>query len=205
VDKRHTPRRIAVVVYDGFDELDAIGPFEVFSNARRLGVSWEVSLVTREEQDVVTGTHGLQLVPSGRLRHDHDLIVVPGGAWDGREAVGAWGEAERGHLPRAIAEAHGRGSLVASVCSGAMLLAAVGLTAGRPAVTHDGAMDDLARSGAIIVQARVVDDGDIVTSGGVTAGIDMALWLVERCVNGELADRIARVMEHRRDAEIVHP
>ena len=66
-------------------------------------------------------------------------------------------------------------------------------------------MNDLARSGAIVVQARVVDDGDIVTSGGVTAGIDLALWLVERCADPELADQIARVMEHRRAGEIVHP
>jgi transcriptional regulator GlxA family with amidase domain len=79
-----------------------------------------------------------------------------------------------------------------------MLVSAAGIARGRPAVTHHGALEQLAAEGANVVDARVVDDGDLVTSGGVTSGIDMALWLVEREWGKPLADGIAREMEHER-------
>jgi transcriptional regulator GlxA family with amidase domain len=79
-----------------------------------------------------------------------------------------------------------------------MLLAAAGVTAGRPAITHRSAIEDLRASGAVIVPARVVDDGDIVTAGGVTSGLDLALWLVERWFGSPLADGVAGAMEHER-------
>jgi transcriptional regulator GlxA family with amidase domain len=79
-----------------------------------------------------------------------------------------------------------------------MLLSAAGITRGRPATTHHLAIDALREEGAEVVEDRVVDDGDLVTSGGVTSGIDMALWLVERHFGRELADGIARGIEHER-------
>ena len=91
---------------------------------------------------------------------------------------------------------------MASVCTGAMLLAAAGITRGRPATTHAVAREALAAEGADVRHKRVVDDGDLVTAGGVTAGIDMALWLVERHFGSELADGIARGIEHERDPDV---
>jgi transcriptional regulator GlxA family with amidase domain len=88
--------------------------------------------------------------------------------------------------------------VIASVCTGAMALAAAGLLEGRRATTHHAALEDLRRSGADVVDARVVDDGDIVSCGGVTSGIDLALWLVERFAGDEVADRVARDIEHDR-------
>jgi transcriptional regulator GlxA family with amidase domain len=79
-----------------------------------------------------------------------------------------------------------------------MLLSAAGITAGRRATTHHSALEALREAGAEVIEARVVDDGDLISAGGVTAGIDLALWLVEREWGRPLADAVAHGMEHER-------
>jgi len=195
-------RRVAIVIYDGFDTLDAIGPFEVFGHAAAFGADLAVGLYTLDEQSVVTSTHGLRVEPDGTLAGDADVVVVPGGGWNERAESGAWEETQRGDLPDALARAHDRGATVASVCTGGMLLARAGITDGRPAITHHGALDDLRDSGADVVEARVVDDGDVVTAGGITAGIDLALYLLEREFGAELATDVATVMEYEPQGEV---
>jgi transcriptional regulator GlxA family with amidase domain len=196
---------IAVVLFDGFDNLDAIGPFEVFSHARRFGADLEVGLYTLEERELVTSSHGLRIQPDGVLPGSPDLVVVPGGGWGDRAESGAWAEAERGELPEALAERYADGATVASVCTGGMLLAEAGLTDGRPAITHRSAIDDLRESGAEVVEARVVDDGDLLTAGGITAGIDLALHILEREFGAELADQVEGVMEYEARGEVFKP
>ena len=136
--------KIAILVYDGFDELDAIGPYEVLRNAARGGAEVTVELVTREPVQRVTASHGLAVAPQAVLDASFDLVIVPGGGWGERAEVGAWGEAQRGDLPASIRRAREGGAAMASVCTGAMLLAAAGITAGRPATTHRSALEDLA-------------------------------------------------------------
>jgi len=196
--------RVAVIVFEGFDELDAIGPLEVLRNAAAMGAAdLSVELVALDGAAEVTGSHGLRVRTDGRLDPDRtDLLVIPGGGWNDRGAHGAWAEAERGDLPAAIAAASRAGAVVATVCTGAMLAATAGLTRGRPAITHHGAVEDLRASGARVVEARVVDDGDLVTAGGVTSGIDLALWLVERHLGADLADAVATEIEHPRHGEV---
>ena len=196
--------RVAVVVYEGFDELDAIGPLEVLRNASAMGATdLSVELVALDGSAEVTGSHGLRVRTDGRLDPGRtDLLVIPGGGWNDRGAHGAWAEAERGDLPAAIAAAARGGAVVATVCTGAMLAATAGLTRGRPAITHHAAVEDLRASGARVVEARVVDDGDLVTAGGVTSGIDLALWLVERHFGADLADAVAAEIEHPRHGEV---
>lgn len=190
--------RARIVVYDGFDELDAIGPYEVLRNAALGATDLDVALVTLRPAERVTASHGLEVVPHGALDDTTDLVLVPGGGWLDRAERGAWGEARRGDLPNALARMHAGGAAVTSVCTGAMVLSAAGLTNGRPATTHASAREALAAAGARVMDERVVDDGDLVTSGGVTSGIDMALWLVERHFGAELADTVASEMEHER-------
>jgi transcriptional regulator GlxA family with amidase domain len=196
--------RVAVVVFEGFDELDAIGPLEVLRNAAAMGATGlSVELVALDGAAEVTGSHGLRVRTDGRLDPEGtDLLVIPGGGWNDRGAHGAWAEAERGDLPAAIAAAARGGAVVATVCTGAMLAATAGLTRGRPAITHHDAVEDLRASGARVVEARVVDDGDLITAGGVTSGIDMALWLVERHFGSELAGAVAAEIEHPRHGEV---
>jgi len=180
-----------VLAYDGFDELDALGPYEVLSKAA------EVSLVSPAGGGTVTGSHGLELAVQGRLG-ECELLVVPGGGWNDRAPAGAYAEAQRGELPEAIRTLHERGTVVASVCTGAMLVSAAGLLRGRPATTHHRAIEALRAHGAEIVAARVVDDGDVLSCGGVTSGIDLALWLVERERGADVAQQIAAEIEYER-------
>jgi transcriptional regulator GlxA family with amidase domain len=192
--------RCQILIYDHFEELDALGPYEVLAKA-----GFEPSLVTAEPADRVEAANGLLVLPHGELSEELDLLVVPGGPYTKRLPRGAWAQVQRGVLAPIIADRHARGATVASVCTGAFLLAAGGLLDGRPATTHHEDLDDLeGKAGAVIRDARVVDDGDIVTAAGVSAGMDMALWLAERHMGAEAADRTAAMLEYRRDRRVWH-
>ena len=194
--------RIEIVVFDGLDELDAVLPFEVLTNAAKAGADWDVELVGVREAGVVTGGHGMQIKVDAVLGTP-DAIVVPGGGWGDRAAAGAWQQAQDGYLPERLREIAPTCQWVASVCTGGMLLAAAGITKGRPATTHHVAHQDLRDSGAeVIADARVVDDGDLITCGGVTSGLDMALWLIERELGPGLAKLVSREMEHERGGKL---
>lgn len=190
--------RFQILIYDGFDELDVIAPYEVLRNAASAGAI--VELVTLEAVKEITASHGLQLRPSTQLNLEQgpDVLIVPGGGWMGRSPKGARMEAERGTIPAALKSLHQSGTVVAAVCTGAMLLAASGILKGRRAITHHGAIKDLQAAGTEIIQARVVDDRDIVTAGGVTSGLDLALWLVERFYGSKVAHEIEIEMEYER-------
>ena len=181
-----------ILIYDGADELDAVAPFEILASA-----GFAVELVSLDPAPVVQMAHGLALTPTRFLGPAPELLLVPGGGWLSRAPQGAWTEAQRGVMPAAIAERHAAGSVVAGVCSGVMLLAASGMLSGRPAVTHHGAMQDLLDAGAEVNPcARVVDDGDVLTAGGVTSAIDLALHLVRRERGTAAARTAARRIEH---------
>jgi len=200
---------IHILIYDGFDEMDAIGPYEVFQQAAEAGADLNASLVTLTEQDHVTAGHGLCVIPNGELPtidgRKPDILLVPGGGWGAKEPVdSAWAEAQKGDIPEMVAAYHDAGVQLAAVCTGVMLLATAGVTNGRRAVTHNVALDELAESGADVVDARVVTDGDIVTAGGVTSGIDLALTLVEREFGIEIAESVATTLEHERRTEPYH-
>lgn len=190
--------RIDIPVFDGFDELDAIGPLEVFRNADAAGGAFSARLVTRQPVDGVTCSHALRIVPDGVFTPGADMVLVPGGSWVARQEVGVWGEVQRGDWLPMLAAAAAAGAIMASVCTGAMLLAHAGVIGARRAGTHHSAWDDLAATGATVVHDRVVDDGDLITSGGVTSGIDLALWIVERFGSVSLADGMADQMEYMR-------
>jgi transcriptional regulator GlxA family with amidase domain len=187
-----------ILIYDGFEELDAIGPYDVLQRA-----GFDVAFATAEPIDRIEASRGTIVVPHRELSEHLDLLIVPGGPYTDRPPRGTWAEEQRGMLAPAIAARHAAGATVASVCTGAFLLAAAGLLDGRPATTHHDNLDDLeGKAAPVIRDARVVDDGDIVTSAGVTSGIDMALWLAEKHKGPEAADRAAAGMEYRRDRSV---
>ena len=192
---------VEILLFDGFDELDAVGPYEVLDNGAAVGADVDVSLVTLEERVLVAASHGLRVEPDGTLG-EPDLLLVPGGGWSSGEG-GVRRVVDEGRLPPAVAERHDAGATVASVCTGAMILTEAGILDGRPATTHHVALEDLADAGAAVREARGVDDGDVLTAGGVTAGIDLALWILEREFGEEVAAQVAREMEHERRGEIV--
>lgn len=182
--------KIDIVAFDGMDELDAVGPLEVLRRAE-----FDVNLVSFES--TVTCAYGLTITPDRKPRKDAELVIFPGGGWVTRAPKGARAEVDRGRWIPVIEEAKGRGAILASVCTGAMILAAAGVLRGRRATTHHGAWADLEAAGATLVRERVVDDGDLITAGGVTSGIDLGLWLVERFVGRERAESVAANLEYK--------
>jgi transcriptional regulator GlxA family with amidase domain len=190
--------RIDIAVYEGLDELDVVGPLEVFRNAEAGGADLGTRLVSRGSPELLIASHGLRFLPDAPYQPGADLVVVPGGSWVARSEVGAFGEVQRGDWPKLLGAAAASGTVMAGVCTGTMLLAHAGVVGHRRAGTHHAAWDDLAATGATLVKDRVVDDGSLITSGGVTSGIDLALWVVERFFSAELADGVARQMEYPR-------
>ena len=189
--------RAEIILYDGFDDLDAFAPYEVLRRAAAAGADLAVDYVTVDGSESITSAFGVALQTPARLGQP-DLLLIPGGGWVARSAQGARAEAERGAIPAALAQAHARGAVIATVCTGAMLASAAGLTRGRHATTHHSAIADLRAAGAEIIAARVVDDGDLISSGGVTSGLDLALWLVERFFGAALAVAIEGQIEYER-------
>jgi transcriptional regulator GlxA family with amidase domain len=195
--------KFGVLVYEGFDELDAIAVFEVLRLAQRLGAELETQLVRASDSPRIRAHHGA--VFDVETRFDAlalDWLIVPGGGWAARSAAGAWAEFQRGDLPLALAAANARGVKVASVCTGAMLLAKAGLTRGRPVTTHRCARAELEASGARLIDARVVDDGDLITAGGVVSGLDLGIWLVERFVGNETRTKVELALEYTSVAKV---
>jgi transcriptional regulator GlxA family with amidase domain len=182
-----SPRRVVIVAYAGAQLLDIAGPFEVFRSACQYAPgSYEVEFVAREP---VTTSSGMELTPDGALPDGPiDTLIVAGGPGT-REAMG---DAE---LVGWLTEAAGRTRRIASVCSGALLLAHSGLLDGRRATTHWSAASILAELyPRVTVEAdRVyVRDGEVWTSAGVTTGMDLALALVEDDLGRDVSLEIAR-------------
>ncbi len=193
-------RTVGIFVYDDIEVLDFAGPFEVFSVATRVALRerpesaapFDVHLIGRS-LDTIKARGGLPVVPHHGIT-DHpklDVVVIPGGVVTEerqRADVVAW--------IRAQAETR---ALVASVCTGAFLLAEAGLLDGLSVTTHWEDADDLQRDfpGLTVLRDRGwVDEGRVVTSGGISAGIDMALHLVRRIAGPDLAHLTARQMEY---------
>src|SRR5919112_946455 len=124
---------IDIVLYDGVDELDAVGPLEVLRGAAARGADLTVRLVTRTEPLDVTGNHGLGLRADAVYSPGADILLVPGGGWIARAPAGAWAEAERGDWFPLLRDAADRGVLLTAVCTGVMLLARAGVIGARPA------------------------------------------------------------------------
>jgi putative intracellular protease/amidase len=192
--------RIDILLYAGADELDVMAPFEVLKNAAACGADFAVRFVALTGPGEFIGAHGARLWAEASIDATSrpDLLVVPGGGWSNRAPQGVRPELERGDIPRLLARLHEAGTILAAVCTGTLLLSAAGLLHGVPATSHHGALEYLATTDARLVQARVVDAGTLITSGAVTSGLDMALWVVERFAGPSIACAVEVMMEYER-------
>ncbi|MET9800122.1 DJ-1/PfpI family protein [Streptomyces sp. NPDC006368] len=192
------PLRAHVVLFDGVEELDFIAPYEVLSASGHFtDRTVEVHYVSVTDARTVTCAYGTKVRVEHRWAPDQaDILVVPGGGYARREDPGVWAEIRRGVLPRALAAARREGLTISALCTGVMLLSAAGLTRGRPCTTHHRARADLEQQGGVLKNARVVDDGDLVTAGGVTSGLDLALWLVRRELSVDAAIGLEQMLEY---------
>ncbi|WP_225754621.1 DJ-1/PfpI family protein [Actinotalea sp. Marseille-Q4924] len=188
------PLRVGILVFDGAEELDVAGPYEVLATWAEHSALRPSVVTFSPDGNGVRCAKGLRLVPDHGAEDVGPLhvLVHPGG--EGTRALAtdpehlAWLRRTRATTP-----------LVTSVCTGARVLAAAGLLAGRPATTSWDAFDDIARidpSVLLDTEARFVDDGDVVTAAGVSAGIDMALHLVARLESPEVARQVRRAIQY---------
>ncbi len=197
---RVTGTKIGFCAFDGMTLLDLVGPLDALSRIASMGfdptTSCEVIALTRPEDDasstnaLVWSGAGASLA-AGRYRpslEEFDVLVVPGGP-----SVRTLLRDDPSIACYLAFFPPNR--LLASVCTGALLLGAAGRLAGRRATTHASALDDLPSYGATVVRARVVDEGNIVTAAGVTAGIDLGLHLAKRLEGAEAASAIAQRIE----------
>ncbi len=194
---------VGILLFDGVELLDFAGPYEVFTVASRVRLRDDPAAEPPFDVFTVAAAGGLVHTHAGvRIAGDHtfaehpriDLLVVPGGVVDGAVA-------DR-HVVDWIARTSAAARLTASVCTGAFLLARAGILDGRPATTHWEDVDDLqaAYPGLRAVRdCRWVDDGDVVTAAGISAGIDMALHLVRRLGGRDLAADTALYMQYQWD------
>jgi putative intracellular protease/amidase len=179
--------RIAIGLYDDFTSLDVMGPFQVLSGLPNAQVTF-----VAEKAGPVTDDSGFLTVTAQASFDDlpdPDILLVGGGIITGtlvpHHPIVTW-----------IARAHATTTWTTSVCTGALLLAGAGILNGIEATTHWGAMDDLARLGAIPVRDRVVRRGKIITGAGVSAGIDMALTLAASVAGEDYARTLQLMMEY---------
>lgn len=195
---------VGILLFPGFEPLDAIGPAQVFwslayagAMAGRPGALPDAAVhLVAGDAGPVPGSHGLVVLPTASFASCPrlDVLIVPGGgARRGRDGE-AWGVqhfSTHGPTLDFVQACAASASTVASVCTGAFVLAGAGLLAGRRAATHWAARERLVARMVErgepfeLATERVVDDGDLVTAGGVASGIDLALHLVERLLGPE--------------------
>jgi transcriptional regulator GlxA family with amidase domain len=189
---------VDIVVFDGVDELDALGPLEILRRAQQVTDNFSVRLVNHRGSDSVQGSCGLTFgVDATFTPGEADVVIVAGGGWNAHATHGAWAEYQNGALIPLLVSASSTASVIAGVCTGTMLWAHAGVITGRRASTHHSAFEELADLGVEVVAERVVDDGDLITCGGVTSGLDLALWIVARELNDVLAQQIAKGIEYK--------
>jgi transcriptional regulator GlxA family with amidase domain len=182
-----------LLIFDGAEELDFTGPWEVFTTSAMLRESADSVVLIAERSDPVRCAKGMHVVPDHTLADSPplDVVLVPGGQGTRREVgnptIIDW-----------IREASGAATWTTSVCTGALLLHEAGPARGRRVATHFGFEDALAARGDVTVvrDARYVVDGNLVTSQGVSAGIDMALWLVGRLHGREHSRAVRRHIQY---------
>lgn len=194
--------RYEILIFDDFDDMDAFGALEALHWA-----SYSVQLKSIRKVDFITSSAGLKIIPAGTfdLQNPPDVLILPGGGWlfsnqqsDG-VCIGAALEVKRGEILELLRGFHKiaveKQKVLASVCTGGLVLGSAGLLKDRPATTNRQAYDELTGMGAKLVKARVVDDGEIITAGGITASLDLGLWLIQRFGGPQKALEISEQLE----------
>jgi transcriptional regulator GlxA family with amidase domain len=188
-------RTVAILIFDDVEVLDFCGPFEVFSVANKFAGVPTFNVVTvAENANPIATSGGLSVNPHQRLIDcpQPDILLVPGGQGTRKEM----------HNPVLIAwikQVSSNAELVLSVCTGALLLAKAGLLDGLAATTHHGAIDllrQIAPNTMIHADRRFVDNGRVICSAGIAAGIDMSLHVVARLLGRDIAEKTAKHMEY---------
>lgn len=186
-------KTIGIVLYPDFEELDAVGPYEVFGGfCMSSGGDWQVVTIS-EKPGTVRAFHGLLVEAAYRFDDAPrlDIILLPGG-------IGSRAEMKNSRMLDFVRRASQSCRYVTSVCTGALILHQAGFLSGRRATTHWSALDLLRGLGDVQVAEgeRYVHDGNVITSAGVSAGIDMALYIVSLLKDAESAKNVQKYIEY---------
>ena len=196
-------KKIALVLFDEVEVLDFAGPFEVFSvtGRRNLGKPFEVFTVA--EKETIQARNNLVVKPTYTFDQapDADIFLVPGGGgyFSNGQPFGSRREMNNPVMINWVKNQHAKSELTLSVCTGALILAKAGLLDGLQATTHFMAIDtlrQLAPTTTVLPDKRFVDNGKIILSAGVSAGIDMAFYVVAKLQGPEVALETARYMQY---------
>ena len=188
-------RNVGILIFEDVEVLDFCGPFEVFSVAGRQIVPGAFNVFTiAKTPDAVVARNGLSVNPKTTLAEAPaiDLLLIPGG-------IGTRPLVHDAELLKWIQDRAQSAERVLSVCTGALLLGKAGLLDGLSATTHHGAFDllrEMAPRTTVLDDRRVVDNGRVITSAGIAAGIDMSLHVVAKLLGVETAQATARYMEY---------
>ena len=182
--------KAAFVIFNQMTSLDFIGIYDPLTRLKTMEIvpdfTWNICSVT----PTVTDDRNLVFQPDrvGQPLSSYDLLVVPGG----------YGTRTLCRNPDFVdwMKTAGRTEFKVSVCTGALLLGAAGFLENKRATTHPGAYDELKPFCSEVVQTRMVDEGDVITGGGVTAGIDLGLYMVERIAGLKAREKIAKQMDY---------
>ena len=188
--------RFGIMIFDDVEELDTVGPYEVFGVARSMRPEmFDVVLLAADKDKPVKCVNGLRILPDFAFSEaPHiDVLIIPGGVGTRKVAK------DQGALDwvRAVSA---KARVTASVCTGARVTLASGLAHGRRITTHWGAIEEIrsdGRAAEVLDNVRFVRDGSIVHSAGVSAGIDMALWLVGQLADPTLARDVQKMIEYQ--------
>ena len=184
-------KTVGIVLFPGVEELDFVGPYEVFGGLTFQDHDWRVITIA-EAGDSVRAANGLS------INVDHsfedaprlDVLLLPGGLSTSKEV-------DNLRMIEFVQRAGKDASYVTSVCTGAFILHRAGFLFGKRATTHWGAVQGLRELGDVeVVSERFVHDGSVITSAGVSAGIDMALYLVSLLKDAQTAKNVQKMMEY---------
>lgn len=196
-------RTVAILLFNEIEVLDFAGPFEVFGVADRKADPKPFRVFTVAERGPVYARNGLSINPT-YLLDDHpkaDLMIVPGGGGYHADGTpyGSRREMDNPAVLNWIRRTAATTELVLSVCTGSLLLAKAGLLENLSATTHYSSTDGLAQLSptiTVLPDERYVDNGKVITSAGISAGIDMSLYVVSKLLGKEAADETARYMQY---------
>ena len=196
-------RNVAVLIFNDVEVLDFAGPFEVFSVAKRQDSSHPFNVYTVAETTPILARNALSINPSYALDNcpKPDILIVPGGG--GYRADGTpYGTRKEIHNQRLLSWIEQQSETtekLLSVCTGALLLAKIGLLEGKVATTHQGAIAQLTKmlsAEQVHSEARIADNNNIILSGGISAGIDASLYIVAKLLGLDRAVETAKYMEY---------
>lgn len=184
--------KIAFIIYNGMTALDFVGIYDPLTRLKTMNflpdLEWDICSYT---PDVIDNS-GLNFTPTRVTPQldGYDLLVVPGG-FGTRELIGDEGFTEWMRTAQNT-------PLKVSVCTGSLLLGSAGFLEGKKATTHSRSLDNLRKYTPFVLDQRIVDEGDVITAGGVTSGIDLGLYLVNKLAGSQVEEKIRKQMEYKR-------